>query len=339
MKTAVMLGLEGHWSVAVDEMEADGGFRVAGISAPGYGEGISKAKARFSCVRDAVVDDDPRRLLETVRPDFAVVSARMDQIPVLATMAAEAGCPFLTEKPLALDLGALRALWDTAVRHGVRCMPLVTNRQTPVLAAAVASGRRGDIGRGVLANARKSYRWGVRAPWFADRALYGGTIPWIGFHALDFIEAVSGSTPASVSAAHAGLGHPGFERCEDVCALTMTLKSGALATASLDYFRPATAPTHGDDWIRVVGTEGILEAEIARGHCRLWNAEHNGDDLPLPPETPTFGEWFRDLPPKGEGMEPDEAMKDAFRLTQAALCAREAADTGRVIAVPDAPWA
>ena len=40
----------------------------------------------------------------------------------------------------------------------------------------------------------------------------------------------------------------------------------------------------------------------------------------------------RALPPCGERAEPDDATRRAFRLTREALCAREAADAGRIVA-------
>ncbi len=318
-KHGVLLGDWGHYQEVVGEIDASGGsLSLAGKC----GDSPAEAEA----------------LLRDVRPDFAVVSARPDRIAPLAALAAEQGCHIVTEKPLALDPGSLETLRATVAAAGVHVCAMLPNRARPPLAAAVAVIRSGVIGRPRLLSARKTYKWGRREAWFGDRSAYGGTIPWIGIHALDFFDAATGGDPATgVSAFHANLAHSDFPGCEDVCVLSLRLASGALAAATLDYLRPDSPVTHGDDYLRVVGDHGELEVWIDRGRATLLESGTAPRDLPLPPPAPFYAPWLLALPPRGVHAAPDERTLRAFRLTAEALAAREAADTGRRIPLPLPP--
>ena len=333
MMSGVLLGAWGHWSGVLRELDAFGDeFRIVGIAAVHEDDGDTPAArivAEHPCAAGARIESDPVALLHDLRPDFAVVSARPDRLPHLAELAAAHGCHIVCEKPLALDLPALHSLRDAVDRAGVRVCAMLPNRARPALAAAVDAIRDGAIGRPVLLNARKTYKWGKRPAWFGDRTAYGGTIPWIGIHALDFIDAATGGDPvAEVSAYHANLGHPDHPGCEDVCALSMRLASGALATVSLDYFRPDAPVPHGDDGLRVVGTLGELTVDIDRNCAVLLEPGHAPRELPLPAAVPYYTPWLRALPPRNTPAAPDDRTLRAFRLTQEVLCARGAADSG-----------
>lgn len=202
------------------------------------------------------VFENPLRMLEESKPQVVIVSARLDRIAPLALKAVEAGCHVICEKPLALTHETLGVLRDAVESAGVQCVAMLDNRAHPVLAAARNAIQAGMIGEIVLCNARKSYPFGNRPAWFANRAQYGGTIPWIGIHALDFVQTVTGSFFTAVAAMHGNSCHAEWPQCEDHAALLLELENGSRATVSLDYLRPAKAPTRGDDWIRVAGSRG-----------------------------------------------------------------------------------
>ena len=316
LKRGVLLGGWGHFFEVRKEIDASGGaLSLAG-----------------NCGDDPA---DAEALLRDVRPDFAIVSARPDRIAPLVALAARHGCHIVSEKPLALDLESLETLRSVVAEAGVLVCPMLPNRARPPLAAAVTAIRSGAIGTPRLLSARKTYKWGKREPWYGDRAAYGGTIPWIGIHALDFLDAATGGDPvAEVSAFHANLAHPGFPGCEDVCALSMRLASGALASATLDYLRPDSPVSHGDDYLRVIGDRGEIEVGIDRGRAVLLESGSAPRDLPLPPPAPFYAPWLLALPPRGVHAAPDDRTLRAFRLTAEALAAREAADTGRRVLLP-----
>ena len=53
-----------------------------------------------------------------------------------------------------------------------------------------------------------------------------------------------------------------------------TMEDDVFASASIDYLRPDTAPSHGDDRIRVAGTEGVVE--VRNGDVHLMSAGVEG---------------------------------------------------------------
>lgn len=336
-KRGVLLGAWGHWPAVVKELDDSGGaLSICGIAAVAESDGDTPARrivAEHPSAAGARLLGDAETLLRETQPDFAIVSARPDRLAPLAALAATHGCHIVSEKPLALDLAKLRALRDTVDKAGVRVCAMLPNRVRPALAAALDAIRCGAIGRPVLLSARKTYKWGVRPAWFGDRAAYGGTIPWIGIHALDFLDAATGGDPiAEVSARHANLGHPETPGCEDACVLMMRLRSGALASATLDYFRPEADCPHGDDGLRVIGTRGELTVDIDRESAVLLEPGRAPRPLALPPARPYFAPWLLAQPARGIRAGPDDRTLRAFRLTQEALCAREAADTGLSVA-------
>ena len=314
-KRGVLLGSWGHYGEVLRDIEATGGdIALAGKAADNTA--------------------DAEALLSRENPDFAIVSARPDRIAPLIALAAAHGCHVVCEKPLALDSASLDSLRDAVAAAGVRVCAMLSNRTRPALAAGVAAIQSGAVGKPVLLSARKTYKWGVREKWFGDRAAYGGTIPWVGIHALDFIDAATGGDPVTQAVAlHGNLGHPDFPGCEDVCVFSMRLRSGALATATLDYFRPDSPVSHGDDGLRVVGTRGELTIDIDRRRAVLLEPGSAPRELPLPSPAPYYAPWILALPPRGEGSTPDDRTLRAFRLTAEALAIREAADSGKPVTV------
>ncbi len=330
-----LLGAWGHFGEVLCEMDASGGaLELAGIAAIREEDGdipAAQVVAAHSCAASARIEPDAETLLRDLQPDFAIVSARPDRIPRLAALAAAYGCHIVTEKPLALDFDSLRALQEAVTDAGVNVCAMLSNRARPALAAAIAVLRAGTIGRPLLLNARKTYKWGASRPaWFGDRAVYGGTIPWIGIHALDFIDAATDGDPVvDVSAFHANLAHPATAGCEDVCVLAMRLHSGALSTVTLDYLRPDAPVPHGDDGLRIVGEHGELTVDIDRNRAVLLEQGAAPRELPLPAPVPYYTPWLLSRPSRGVRAAPDDRTLRAFRLTDEALRARQAADVAR----------
>jgi len=135
--------------------------------------------------------DDYRKMLTEVKPDVAVISTRLDKITPIAIEAAQAGCHLICEKPLALTHESLSALHKAVKANEVQLFPMHSMRSQGAFITAHNIYRQGDIGQAVLANGRKSYKWGTRPEWFGNREFYGGTIGWVGIHALDFINFVT----------------------------------------------------------------------------------------------------------------------------------------------------
>ncbi|OPZ06502.1 MAG: putative oxidoreductase YcjS [candidate division BRC1 bacterium ADurb.BinA364] len=333
---AVLIGAFGHFGNPLKEI-AEGDTARLAACAPAYPGEDMKRVAKIAESAGADLYEDYRAMLAREMPDIAIVSTRMDRIAPTAIDAASAGCHLICEKPLAIDCDSLEALYRTVKKNNVQLIGMLSMRSHAAFHAAREVYRSGKLGELAVANARKSYGWGTRPDWFGERAAYGGTIPWIGIHALDMIHFITGLRFKRVAAMHANLGHPDRPQCEDACALSLELANGALASISVDYFRPETAPSHGDDWARIVGSKGVLEANATRRACETIIRGEEPATLPLGGEVKIYASFLSALA-EHKTCGDIQAPGDAFMLTYACLKAREAADTGRVLEIEDRDW-
>ena len=107
--------------------------------------------------------------------------------------------------------------------------------------------------------------------------------------------------------------------------MLLRLANGGTATCHLDFLRPASALTHGDDRLRIAGSEGVLEATDNDNRVNLISRKGNVGNLPLTAPVDFFGAFVASL--RGEG-EPLVSAADAFAITRVCLRARDAADAG-----------
>jgi predicted dehydrogenase len=148
-------------------------------------------------------------------------------------------------------------------------------RSRPEFRAARELVRSGQIGEPVLATAQKSYRFGSRPGWYADRAIYAGTLLWIASHGVDAIRFTTGKRLVRVTGQGGNLSQPKFGTMEDHVTALFELENGGTGIVHADYLRPPAAPTHGDDRLRVAGTKGVLE--VRSGKCTLIGADGEKD--------------------------------------------------------------
>jgi len=306
---------------------------LAGVTSDDDPEGL---KANYPACSKANIYKDYRQMLEETEPDLAIISTRIDRIGPAAYEAAAAGCHCICEKPLAIEREKLEKHYQLLREKELFCIAMLDNAVHPVLDAAERLVQEGAIGNVALCNARKSYKFGTRPEWFAKRDIYGGTIPWVGIHALDFINAATGLHFVRVAAMQSNLVHTERRGCEDNCAISLKLNNGAHATVSVDYLRPESAPTHGDDWLRIVGGKGTIEAHMARNICTFVGegGEHNID---LSDSKPFYSLILDDLA-GGTFRRLKSLTARSFMLTDAALAARDSADKGQMSPVDRKTW-
>jgi predicted dehydrogenase len=281
--------------------------------------------------------DDWRKMLSEIEPDVAVISTRLDKIAQISVAAAEAGCHLICEKPLALTHASLEELYDAIRKNNVELFAMHSMRSEGAFITARDIYQAGDIGEVVLANGRKSYKWGTRPDWFADRETYGGTIGWVGIHALDFIHYITAVGFTGVMAMQGNFAHPRYRDCQDNCGLILQMANGGHATISIDLFRPSSAPTHGDDWVRIVGTKGLIEANASKETCNLIVEGKEPVSVPVAGRGRMFRNFLLYLLGQNE-YEPELSTKDGFMLTHVCLCARDAADTGKMVKIEKGLW-
>ena len=327
MLKVVSIGGFGHSVFVFDDMMGMDEAGLVGLAPAFEGEDISFFAGHDLC-KDVKEYADYARMIEEVKPDVAVISTRLDIIPDVIVVAANAGCHIIAEKPLALDADGLDKVRQAIKDNNVRLTAMLSMRSEEQFLAAREVYKSGRIGEAVLVNGRKSYKYGTRPEWFGDKDKYGGTIGWVGIHAFDFINFVTGLGFNKVAAMQGNFSHPERPACQDNCAIIAELSNGGHCMVSVDLFRPGSAETHGDDWIRVVGTKGVIEA---RGSDRTCTVLIDGKE-PEPVELPEKSKMFKDFLLSLNGDENAETYQDeSFMLTDVCLRADDSAKNGMVV--------
>ncbi len=271
---------------------------------------------------------DYRQMLDRLRPDIVVVCGPFELHAEMTAEALRRGSHVFCEKPVALTFEQLAQVKTAYTASPGRHLATIMNlRYDPAFYTAWRAVRDGAIGTVRLINTQKSYRLGRRDAYYRNRATYGGTIPWVGVHAFDWIYWYSGAAFTSVYATHSMQYNQGNGDLEVSALCHFTLTGEIFASASLDYLRPATAPTHGDDRVRVMGTDGALE--VRGGQAYLINAATEGEVvLPVACDRQIFQDFVEHIEGETTAL---LTADDVFAVTAACLLARQSADEGRVI--------
>ncbi|MFT3736915.1 MAG: Gfo/Idh/MocA family oxidoreductase [Rhodocyclaceae bacterium] len=323
MLRVCIIGGSGHYRYVLEGL--DERVALVGFAAGSDGEDLSKLATMLQERGIAAPRfDDWRLMLDTIQPDIVAVNCHFGDHARISTECLQRGHNVFSEKPVATRLDALSTLIETheasgqhfAAMFGIRCKPWFLTAH-----AAVQAGRIGEVR---LMHAQKSYKLGKRPAFFASRERSGGLIPWVGSHAIDWLQWLSGESFISVSASHSRA-HNGSNGDLEVSAQCLFQMSNDIAaTVSIDYLRPGTAPSHDDDRIRIAGTRGVLE--VREGNVWLLNDEAQGlQNLPLLPERSIFASFVDQVLGTGLCI---VSSDDAFSATYASLMAREAADRG-----------
>jgi predicted dehydrogenase len=128
----------------------------------------------------------------------------------------------------------------------------------------------------VLATAQKSYRFGASRPdWYRRRRDYAGTMLWVASHGIDAIRFCCDVEFGRVIGVQSNVSKPDYEEMEDHCVALWELSNGGSAVVHADFLRPTSAPTHGDDRLRVAGSSGVVEVRADR--CVLIGAAGERD--------------------------------------------------------------
>ncbi len=328
MKLA-MIGSYGHTNVVLDSLANLPEVKL--VAAARYGPEDKLAFiGRRSAPKDLPVYDDYRKMLDEVAPDLVSVCMPLYRNAEAAIEAARRGIHILCEKPLATTLADLAALRKTVEQSKVRICAMFPMRTTPPFQAARKVVQDGRIGMPILAFAQKSYPFGRRDDFYRSRETYGGTIPWIAIHALEFTRYCVGRDYTRVAAMQSNQSQPLYPGCEDNGGLLLEFRGGGHAVISFDYLRPKADGVrrgHGDDRLRIAGSEGIVEV-VAEGTRVVLMTPTSVEEVPLPPPRDLLGEFVASIQSRGECIVTPE---ESFRISEVALKARDAADTGTLV--------
>jgi predicted dehydrogenase len=209
--------------------------------------------------------DDPIKLLDDYKPDIVSIGAIYGQNGDFIAAALERGIDVVSDKPIAATWEQLNRIRSLCKESSRKLLTEFDFRSRAEFRAAREIIRSRELGEPVLATAQKSYRFGTRPDWYRDRALYGGTMLWVASHAIDAIRFTTGIKFRRVLGKQGNISRRNYVSMEDHCTALFELENAATAIVHADYLRPPAAPTHGDDRLRIVGTNGVVE--VRGGRC------------------------------------------------------------------------
>lgn len=323
-----IIGASGHYVYALRGIKADKNSEVVGISPGCEGENIDKLISQVSELGfKPKVYNNSNEMLDGLKPDIAVINTFFYKNSEIAIDAMYRGINVYIEKPVATTLQDLDKLIDVYQKTKVKLSTMFGIRYTPHFWTAYNLVKSNQIGEVRLIHAQKSYKLGIRPDFYKRRETYGGTIPWVGSHAVDWVYWFSGKKFKSVFATHSKLYNNQHGDLEASATCSFTLEDEAFATVNIDYLRPQSAPTHDDDRIRIVGTKGVVE--VMHGNVFMLNESVNGSiEVPLQESPVTFYDFIKEVRGDGNCL---VSADDAFYVTKACLLARQAADENRII--------
>lgn len=322
-----IIGLKGHQSVVLAGARELGNCRIVAVADEDLAA-VEQFIAHEPLARGADAYQNWRHLLEHAMLDVCVVcdesGVRAEQLLALL----DKHIHIVTEKPLTTTLDDLQRVRQAMTHSRSKLTMLLTMRSEGkyrLMRELVAEGKIGTV---CQVTAQKSYRLGMRPEWQKSRARLGGVIAYVGIHSLDLIRWTTGLDFTHVAAFHGNLGTPAFGESEDHASLLLKLSNGASVTARIDYLRPATMSTHGDDRLRIAGNRGIIEVRNDLHDVLLATADEPPRELKAAPGPNFFTSFVRSL--DGKAASPMNAA-ECLSMTEIVLRARDAADRGELI--------
>jgi predicted dehydrogenase len=327
-----MVGVHGHNNYVFETMAENHEDRIVSVAAGSVGDDAGKLVAKCREIgHEPQLFDDVSDMLDRVGPDIVTVACQFADHASIAAEALKRDIHVFCEKPVATTVDDLRMLEDAWKDSKAQLSAMMGIRYHPHFYTAWRKVNEGTIGRVRLMNAQKSYRLGQRNELYKSRERSGGTIGWVGSHAIDWLLWFSGEEFESVTASHSRKCNHGHGELEASALCHFTMTNDVFCSVSIDYLRPETAPTHGDDRIRIVGSEGVIE--VRGGEVFLINNETEGEEIVAALcGRKIFDDFLKQI--KGEG-ECLISAQDAFKVTQACLLARQSADKNKTVIFPN----
>ncbi len=316
----VIIGSYGHNIYVLESAKVNPEIDIVGV-APGIeNENIKHIYDQLTGTYNIKLYNNYRTMLDEIKPDIAVVNTVFALNNKIAIECLNRKIHCFVEKPVACELEDLEKLEEAYNHSGVHLSAMHEIRYHPWFAAAYKAYKDGLLGEIELITAQKSYKLGQRPDFYKKRSTYGGTILWVGIHAIDWIYWFTNGEISEVIANHTTGGNNNHGELESSALCFYRLKNGGQASVSIDYLRPEGCKEHADDRIRIAGTKGLLEV---RDDKATISTDKETYALPLLDKKLIFNE-FIDYIYKGSDFMLTEDI--IFKVTELAICTRIAAD-------------
>lgn len=324
----VILGLDGHVEEILAPLPQLPGVSVVAVSHPDAAE-LERFR-KGPRVQAAAGFCDWREMLKNTEADVAAVCNDNGGRAEAVLACLRRGFHVIAEKPLALNVADLHKIRASSEERKLRVGMLLPMRFEPQFRMLKRAVEEGLVGEVVQIAAQKSYKAGVRPNWYLHEATYGGTIPWLAPHMIDLMRFTSGRDFRETSGYAANVGAPGLGDMENISASLLRMDNGGVATLRIDYLRPDSASTHGDDRLRLAGLKGVVEYEQRTGVTLVTRTEASK----RLPEIPAAGSIFVDFLESIYAGKPSELpLKEILRVSEIVIGMQEAARTHKILAL------
>lgn len=325
-----LLDLEGHVGEVIKPLPRLPDVEVVAIACPdpGAAQKFVRSNERLTAAK---YFNDWRRMLDEARLDMVSVCTPNGPRSEAILACLDRKLHVMAEKPLALtrrDLDRIRlSLEQARVKLGT-ILPMRFDPEYMALRRAVAGG---EIGQVINITSQKSYKAGSRPEWMKKMSSYGGTIPWIGIHMIDLMRFTSRREMTEAFSYRAQIEAPaGIGEMENTTGSIFRLDNGGVATLHMDYCRPESSPTHGDDRLRLAGTKGVVEYMAATGVTLLKEGSKPEVVRDLPEAKQVFIDYLEHV---YNNKPTDLPFPDVYRANLVTIAAQEAAVKGMAVRV------
>jgi len=273
---------------------------------------------------DALLADDEVEVVSLCSP-------RRDEQADHAIQCLEAGKHVVAEKPVALNLENVERIREAVKRTGQKFHGMAGTIYTGPFMRVREVARSGRLGEIVQVYAMKSYPFGTSRP--QDRGIDGGMVMQAGVHAVRLMEGTTGLHLKRVCGFATSLGVPTEGSLQRAASLAFELDNRGVAIMAVNYLNHRSIGFHGNDQIRIFGTEGMVEAVDGASRMMVVTEESPPEALePIDISTHLFYDhyfkWLRDDTPVYP------AWEDELRFTQIVILCQRAADDGKAYDLP-----
>jgi predicted dehydrogenase len=323
----VLIGSTGHTNYVVEGLKDNYEDQIVGIAPGSETEEVDSLYQKLAKDYDIKKYNNYIEMLDQEKPDVAAVACHFGDHAQAAIEVLNRNINLFVEKPIATTLSKLAEVKAAYKKSEAKLAAMFGIRYKPWFLTAHKYIKEGAIGEVRLMNAQKSYRLGQREDFYKKRESYGGTIPWVGSHAIDWMQWLSGKDFKSVYASHSTKANKNHGELEVSALCHFDFEDEVAGSVNIDYLRPQNATSHDDDRIRIAGDKGVIE--VLKEKVYLINDQIEGNrELPLLAKKEVFADFLNWIKGNGESM---ITAEESFRVTEAALQARRSADQKKLI--------
>jgi predicted dehydrogenase len=271
--------------------------------------------------------EDAETMLREFQPDVVYVGTVFGNHGRWCADLLSRGLPVICEKPFATELADVEKIASMIRGGGPRLLAEFAMRWNPAFVRAREIIQSGKLGKIAFVQAQKTYKFGKSRPdFYRDRKTFGGIELWVAVHAIDYAAWCVGKNYVSVSATHGNLCHPGYPGMEDYSVMDYEMEGGIPCRITADFLRPAGASGHGDDRLRVTGSDGLLEVA---GHRVVFSNAEGEIEETLESTDEDHVRRSSEMVSAVLGGAGSLSCRESFAMIAAGLAAREAADLGQ----------